>query len=64
MLERALATATALVVKVGTNALTTPSGVFDAGRLSDGLGRTADFRRVVVALTTNIGARVPRVFIG
>jgi MoxR-like ATPase len=32
--------------------------VFDAGRLSDGLGRTADFRRVVVALTTNIGARV------
>jgi ATP-dependent Clp protease ATP-binding subunit ClpA len=23
--------------------------VFDAGRLSDGLGRTADFRRVVVA---------------
>jgi ATP-dependent Clp protease ATP-binding subunit ClpA len=32
--------------------------VFDAGRLSDGLGRTADFRRVVVALTTHIGARV------
>lgn len=32
--------------------------VFDAGRLSDGLGRTADFRRVVVAMTTNIGARV------
>jgi ATP-dependent Clp protease ATP-binding subunit ClpB len=32
--------------------------VFDAGRLSDGLGRTADFHRVVVALTTNIGARV------
>lgn len=32
--------------------------VFDAGRLSDGLGRTADFRHVVVVLTTNIGARV------
>jgi MoxR-like ATPase len=32
--------------------------VFDAGRLSDGLGRTADFRRVVVTMTTNIGARV------
>ncbi len=32
--------------------------VFDAGRLSDGLGRTADFHRVVVVLTTNIGARV------
>ncbi|MFN8169108.1 MAG: AAA family ATPase [Candidatus Nanopelagicales bacterium] len=32
--------------------------VFDAGRLSDGLGRTADFRRVVVAMTTHSGARV------
>jgi ATP-dependent Clp protease ATP-binding subunit ClpB len=32
--------------------------VFDAGRLSDGLGRTADFHRVIVVLTTNIGARV------
>ncbi len=32
--------------------------VFDAGRLSDGLGRTADFRRVVVTMTTNIGSRV------
>jgi ATP-dependent Clp protease ATP-binding subunit ClpA len=30
--------------------------VFDAGRLSDGLGRTADFARVVVVMTTNIGA--------
>ena len=32
--------------------------VFDAGRLSDGLGRTADFARVVVVMTTNIGARI------
>ncbi len=32
--------------------------VFDAGRLTDGLGRTADFSRTVVVMTTNIGARV------
>ena len=30
----AIRTARSVVVKVGTNALTTPSGVFDAGRLA------------------------------
>lgn len=32
--------------------------VFDAGRLTDSQGRTADFRDVVIILTTNIGAEV------
>lgn len=31
--------------------------VFDAGRMTDSLGRTADFRDVIVLMTTNIGAR-------
>lgn len=31
--------------------------VFDAGRLTDSLGRTADFRDVIVILTTNLGAQ-------
>jgi ATP-dependent Clp protease ATP-binding subunit ClpA len=30
--------------------------VFDAGRLTDSMGRVADFRDVIVILTTNIGA--------
>ena len=33
--------------------------IFDAGRLTDGLGRTIDFRRTIVILTSNIGAEVP-----
>jgi glutamate 5-kinase len=33
--REAIRTARSLVVKVGTNALTTPSGVFDAGRLAE-----------------------------
>ena len=32
--REAIRTARSLVVKVGTNALTTPAGVFDAGRLA------------------------------
>jgi ATP-dependent Clp protease ATP-binding subunit ClpC len=32
--------------------------IFDAGRLTDGQGRTADFRRSIVILTSNVGARV------
>jgi len=32
--------------------------VFDAGRLTDGQGRTADFRRSIVILTSNIGSAV------
>jgi ATP-dependent Clp protease ATP-binding subunit ClpA len=31
--------------------------IFDAGRLTDGHGRTVDFRRTVVILTSNIGSR-------
>jgi ATP-dependent Clp protease ATP-binding subunit ClpC len=30
--------------------------MFDAGRLTDGRGRTADFRRTIIILTSNIGA--------
>jgi ATP-dependent Clp protease ATP-binding subunit ClpC len=32
--------------------------VFDAGRLTDGAGRTTDFRRTIVILTSNLGAAV------
>jgi ATP-dependent Clp protease ATP-binding subunit ClpA len=33
--------------------------IFDAGRLTDGHGRTLDFRRTIVILTSNIGATAP-----
>src|SRR2546430_15161454 len=33
--------------------------IFDAGRLTDGRGRTLDFRRTIVILTSNIGATAP-----
>jgi ATP-dependent Clp protease ATP-binding subunit ClpA/protein subunit release factor A len=33
--------------------------IFDAGRLTDGRGRTVDFRRTIVILTSNIGATAP-----
>jgi ATP-dependent Clp protease ATP-binding subunit ClpC len=32
--------------------------IFDAGRLTDGQGRTADFRRTIFILTSNIGSRI------
>jgi ATP-dependent Clp protease ATP-binding subunit ClpC len=32
--------------------------IFDAGRLTDGLGQTTDFRRTIIILTSNIGALV------
>jgi ATP-dependent Clp protease ATP-binding subunit ClpC len=32
--------------------------IFDAGRLTDAQGRTADFRRTIIILTSNIGSRV------
>src|SRR5436309_7020629 len=32
--------------------------IFDAGRLTDAQGRTADFRRSIIVLTSNVGARV------
>lgn len=32
--------------------------IFDAGRLTDGQGRTADFRRSIIILTSNVGSRI------
>ena len=32
--------------------------IFDAGRLTDSQGRTADFRRSIIILTSNVGSRV------
>lgn len=32
--------------------------IFDAGRLTDNQGRTADFRRTIIVLTSNVGARI------
>ncbi len=32
--------------------------IFDAGRLTDVQGRTADFRRTIIVMTSNVGARV------
>jgi ATP-dependent Clp protease ATP-binding subunit ClpC len=32
--------------------------LFDAGRLTDGAGRTVDFRRTILVLTSNVGAAV------
>ena len=34
--------------------------VLDDGRLTDGQGRTVDFRNTVVIMTSNLGGRVPR----
>ena len=34
--------------------------IFDAGRLTDGQGRTADFRRTIIILTSNIGGAMPQ----
>jgi ATP-dependent Clp protease ATP-binding subunit ClpC len=34
--------------------------IFDAGRLTDAQGRTADFRRTIIILTSNVGARIAR----
>jgi len=38
--------------------------IFDAGRLTDGRGRTVDFRRTIVILTSNIGATAPSAAFG
>ena len=32
--------------------------IFDAGRLTDNQGRTADFRRSIIVLTSNVGSRI------
>ncbi len=34
--------------------------VFDAGRLTDGEGKTADFRNTIIILTSNVGSAPPR----
>ena len=34
--------------------------LFDAGRLTDAAGRTADFRRTIIILTSNVGSRIQR----
>ncbi|MEM9381103.1 MAG: AAA family ATPase [Planctomycetota bacterium] len=33
-------------------------GLFDAGRLTDGKGRTVSFRKTIVVMTSNLGAKV------
>jgi ATP-dependent Clp protease ATP-binding subunit ClpC len=33
--------------------------VFDAGRLTDAMGRTVDFRRTIIILTSNVGSTMP-----
>ncbi|HXJ55585.1 MAG TPA: AAA family ATPase [Verrucomicrobiae bacterium] len=38
--------------------------IFDAGRLTDGRGRTVDFRRTIVILTSNVGATAPSTPLG
>ncbi len=38
--------------------------IFDAGRLTDGRGRTLDFRRTILILTSNIGATAPSAAFG
>ncbi len=35
--------------------------IFDAGRLTDGQGRTADFRRSIIIMTSNVGAKISKV---
>jgi len=42
--------------KAHTDVLTSFLGVFDEGRLTDGRGRTIDFRNTVIVMTSNIGA--------
>ncbi len=44
------------IEKAHTNVFDLCLQVFDAGRLTDGRGRTVDFRRTIVILTSNIGA--------
>jgi ATP-dependent Clp protease ATP-binding subunit ClpC len=34
--------------------------IFDAGRLTDSQGRTTDFHRTIIVLTSNVGARVSK----
>src|SRR5207248_6586820 len=45
------------VEKAHTNVFDLCLQLFDAGRLTDSQGRTADFRRAIVVLTSNVGSR-------
>lgn len=47
------------IEKSHTNVFDLCLQIFDAGRLTDGRGRTVDFRRTIVILTSNIGATAP-----
>ena len=38
--------------------------IFDAGRLTDTQGRTADFRRTIIILTSNVGSATSSGFVG
>ena len=46
------------IEKAHTNVFDLCLQMFDAGRLTDGLGRTADLRNTIVILTSNVGAAV------
>ena len=52
------------IEKSHTNVFDLCLQIFDAGRLTDGRGRTVDFRRTIVILTSNIGASVPTTPLG
>lgn len=38
--------------------------IFDAGRLTDGQGRTVDFRRSVIIMTSNVGSQISETAVG
>jgi ATP-dependent Clp protease ATP-binding subunit ClpA len=44
------------IEKSHTNVFDLCLQIFDAGRLTDGRGRTIDFRRTIIILTSNVGA--------
>jgi ATP-dependent Clp protease ATP-binding subunit ClpC len=44
------------IEKSHTNVFDLCLQIFDAGRLTDGRGRTIDFRRTIIVLTSNVGA--------
>ncbi|HVO29716.1 MAG TPA: AAA family ATPase, partial [bacterium] len=48
------------IEKAHTNVFDLCLQLFDAGRLTDAAGRTADFRRTIIILTSNVGSRISR----
>ena len=46
------------IEKAHTNVFDLCLQLFDAGRLTDGQGRTVSFRRTIVVMTSNLGAKV------